>query len=142
MSMQVNIVSAAASIYSGTADLVVATAIWGEIGIRSKHAPLLAALKPGEVRVVRSEGQDIEELFYISGGYIEVQPDIVTILADTAAHARSLDEAEAIAAEERARGLLIQHRTDFDYSAARAELAQAVARLRVLRQLRRKEHIS
>src|SRR5579871_3637847 len=109
MTMQVNIVSAAASIFSGTADLVVASAIWGEVGIRANHAPFLAALKPGEVRVVHS-AQNREELFYVSGGYIEVQPKIVTILADVAMHARSVDEGEAMLAEERARTLLREQR--------------------------------
>src|SRR5690348_13126534 len=100
MSIEVNIVSAHEAIFYGKADLVVATALFGELGIRSKHTPLLAFLKPGEIRLSYDD-KDVEpKLFYISGGFIEVQPDVVTILADTAVRANDIDEAAAIEAEK------------------------------------------
>jgi len=136
MPIQVAIVSAESEIYSGFADTVTAPGAMGELGIKPKHAPLLAELKPGEVRL-ESDGE-AEKLFYISGGYIEVQPDRVTVLADTALRGDEIDEAQANEALARAReSLKNQQDTDFDYQAALSEIAQAVAQLRTLSKLRK-----
>jgi len=135
MSIEVAIVSAEAEIYSGSADMVVATATGGELGIKPKHAPLLAELKPGEVRLELAGEPD--KIFYISGGYIEVQPHKVTVLADTALRGDEIDEAQANEAAARARELLQHKGSDLDYQAALSELAQAVAQLRTLHKLRK-----
>jgi len=136
MPIQVAIVSAESEIYSGTADTVIATGAMGELGIKPKHAPLLAELKPGEVRLELEN--EPEKIFYISGGYIEVQPDRVTVLADTVLRGDEIDESQANEALARARALLKnQQDTDFDYQAALSEIAQAVAQLRALSKLRK-----
>ena len=103
MTIHVNIVSAEGEIFTGDADMVFAPAKVGEIGIAPRHAPLLTTLKPGSVRVQTAEG---EKLFYVTGGILEIQPHLVTVLADSALHAHQLDEAEALAARERAREML------------------------------------
>ncbi|OGI51284.1 MAG: F0F1 ATP synthase subunit epsilon, partial [Candidatus Muproteobacteria bacterium RIFCSPHIGHO2_02_FULL_65_16] len=122
-------------IYSGTAEMVFAPLVTGEVGILPRHAPLLARMKPGEVRVKTAT----EELFfYVSGGMLEVQPHVVTVLADTAARAKDLDEAAAIKAKERAEEALKNRQADIDYAKAQAELAEAVAQLRAIRKLREK----
>ena len=136
MPIQVAIVSAESEIYSGAADTVIATGAMGELGIKPKHAPLLAELKPGEVRLELEN--EPEKIFYISGGYIEVQPDRVTVLADTVLRGDEIDESQANEALARARALLKnQQDTDFDYQAALSEIAQAVAQLRALSKLRK-----
>ncbi|MFA6036560.1 MAG: F0F1 ATP synthase subunit epsilon [Legionellales bacterium] len=132
--IQVDIVSAEKALFSGKAESIVATAIEGEVGILPNHAPLLAELKPGEVRV--NLGNDKIEIFYISGGMLEVQPDSVTILADTAERAKDLDEAKALQAQQRAEQILQEKHTDFDYAKARSELAMAAAQLRAIQKLR------
>lgn len=133
MTLHIDIVSAERAIFSGLAEMVVAPLAEGEIGILPRHTPMLARLKPGEVRVKTPT----EELsFYVSGGLLEVQPHIVTVLADTAARARDLDEAAALKAKELAEATLRDHKTDIDYARAQAELAQAVAQLRTLRKVR------
>lgn len=133
MTLHVDIVSAERAIFSGLAEMVVAPLAEGEIGILPRHTPMLARLKPGEVRVKTPT----EELsFYVSGGLLEVQPHIVTVLADTAARARDLDEAAALKAKELAEATLRDRKTDIDYARAQAELAQAVAQLRTLRKVR------
>lgn len=134
--IQVDIVSAEKALFSGKAQSVVATAIEGEVGILPNHAPLLAVLKPGEVRV--SLGNNKIEIFYISGGMLEVQPDSVAILADTAERAKDLDEAKALQAQKQAEQMLHEKHTDFDYAKARAELAMAAAQLRAIQKLRDK----
>ena len=135
MTLHVDIVSAEKEIYSGTAEMVFAPLVTGEVGILPRHAPLLARMKPGEVRVKTAT----EELFfYVSGGMLEVQPHVVTVLADTAARAKDLDEAAAVKAKERAEEALKNRQADIDYAKAQAELAEAVAQLRAIRKLREK----
>ncbi len=134
--IQVDIVSAEKALFSGKAESVVATAVFGEVGILPKHAPMLAELKPGEIRLNLGGGKT--EIFYISGGMLEVQPDGVTVLADTALRAKDIDEAQALKAQQRAEQVLHEKHTDFDYAKARAELAMAAAQLRAIQKLRDK----
>ena len=126
MTIHVDIVSAEEEIYSGLAEMVFAPGILGELGIAPRHAPLVSQLKPGEVRVKT----DKEELaFFISGGILEVQPHLVTVLSDTAIRAADLDEAKAIEAKKRAEEALADRASDIDYAKAQAELAEAAAQL-------------
>lgn len=134
--IHVDIVSAEAEIFSGTANMVFAPAEMGEVGIAPRHTPLLTRLKPGEVRV-QIEGQE-EQFFYVSGGMLEVQPHVVTVLADVALRARDIDEAAALKAKERAEKAMADRKTDFDFARAEAELAEAVAQLRALKKIREK----
>ncbi len=136
MTLHVDIVSAEAEIFSGTATMVFAPAEMGEVGISPRHTPLLTRLKPGEVRVQTSDGE--EKSFYVSGGMLEVQPHVVTVLADTAIRADSLDEAQALEAKERAEKLLSDKSADIDYARAQAELAESMAQLATIRKLREK----
>jgi F-type H+-transporting ATPase subunit epsilon len=133
LTIHVDIVSAEREIFSGLAEIVVAPLVEGEIGILPRHTPMLARLKPGEIRV-----KTPTELlsFYVSGGMLEIQPHVVTVLADTAARARDLDEAAALKAKERAEEALKSRQADIDYARAQAELAQAVAQLRTIRKAR------
>lgn len=133
-SVNCNIVSAEASIYSGSVEQVIASGTAGDLGILPGHAPLLTSLKPGPVRV-KLEGGD-EESFFVSGGFMEVQPDVVTILADSATRARDLDEAAAEEARQEALRSLNEKSAELDYTRAAAELAEAVAKLRTIQQLR------
>lgn len=136
MTMHVDIVSAEAEIFSGTAEMVIAPATAGEVGIMPRHTPLLTPLKPGEVRVFREGGE--EQFYYVSGGMLEVQPHTVTVLADTAVRARDLDEAAAVQAKERAEQALRDRKSDLDYARAQAELAEAMAQLQTIQRLRRR----
>ncbi len=136
MTLHVDIVSAEKSIFSGTAEMVFAPASMGEVGILPRHAPLLTRLKPGEVRVKLPGGE--EEFFYVSGGILEIQPHVVTVLADTAARARDLDEAAAQEAKLRAEEALKDQKGEIDYARAQAELAEAVAQLNALKRLKKK----
>ena len=134
--IHVDIVSAEGQIFSGEASMVFVPGSQGELGIAPRHAPLLTTLKAGEVRV-QIEGQE-EQSFYVGGGALEVQPKLVTVLADTAARARDLDEAAALAAKQRAEDA-VRDRTDkMDIAEAQAELARAVAQLRAIERLRKK----
>ncbi len=133
MAIHVNIVSAEGEIFTGDADMVFAPAKAGEIGIAPRHAPLLTTLKPGSVRVQTGEA---EKLFYVTGGILEVQPHLVTVLADSALHADQLDEAEALAARERAREMLEGKHGAIDLARAQAELVEAEARYRAAQQLK------
>ncbi|MFQ5936820.1 MAG: F0F1 ATP synthase subunit epsilon [Acidiferrobacterales bacterium] len=133
MTMHVDIVSAEEEIYSGTAEMVFAPLATGEVGILPRHAPLLARMKPGEVRV-RMGGED--QYFYVSGGVLEVQPHVVTVLSDTAIRAKDLDEAAAAEAQRRAEEALKDRTTDIDFAKAQAELIEATAQLRMIRRLR------
>jgi F-type H+-transporting ATPase subunit epsilon len=134
MPIHVDIVSAEGEIFSGEAEMVFAPAKMGEIGIAPRHAPLLTNLKPGEVRVQTAE--DGEKFFYVTGGVLEVQPHLVTVLADSALHADDLDEAAALEARERARAAL-EGRTDgIDIAQAQAELVEAEARYRAAQKLK------
>jgi F-type H+-transporting ATPase subunit epsilon len=135
MTIHVDIVSAEAAIYSGPATMVFAPAIMGEVGIAPRHSPLLTQLKPGEIRIKTQEGE--EEWFYVSGGILEVQPHVVTVLADSAERARNLDEAEALAAKQRAEEAMATHKGKMDYARAEAELADAMAKLRAINKLRK-----
>jgi F-type H+-transporting ATPase subunit epsilon len=138
MTIHVDIVSAEAEIFSGTANMVFAPAEMGEVGIAPRHTPLLTRLKPGEVRV-QVEGQE-EQYFYVSGGMLEVQPHVVTVLADTALRAKDLDEAAAIKVKERAEKAMADKASDFDYAKAQSELAEAVAQLHAIQRLRKMKH--
>ena len=135
MTLHVDIVSAEAEIFSGTATMVFAPGEMGELGITPRHAPLLTRLRPGEVRVKTDDG---EQYFYVSGGMLEVQPHVVTVLADTAIRAHDLDEAAVIEARERAEHMLADRKTDLDYAKAQVELAQTLAQLRTIQNLRKK----
>ncbi len=136
MTMHVDIVSAEAEIFSGTATMVFAPAEMGELGIAPRHTQLLTRLKPGEVRVVDEKGE--EQSFYVSGGILEVQPHVVTVLSDTALRAKDLDEAAALQAKEQAEKLLADNQSDIDYAKAQLELAEAVAQLRTIQKIRDK----
>jgi F-type H+-transporting ATPase subunit epsilon len=131
-----DIVSAEEEIFSGTVDMLVATGELGELGIVPGHAPLLTALKPGPVKVTKHGGE--EEFYYVSGGMLEVQPHVVTILADTALRAHDVDEAAALEAQKAAEDALRDQNAEIEYSKAAAELAEAVAQLRTLQAIRRK----
>ena len=131
---QLNIVSAEREIFSGLAEMVIATGELGEIGITPGHAPLLTVLKPGEIRVTLPGGK--EDLYYVSGGMLEVQPYFVTVLADTVERADDLDEAAAIAAKARAEEAIANKDGEVDYSIAAIELARAVAQIRAIQKLR------
>ena len=131
-----DIVSAENEIFSGIVEMVVATGEMGEIGIIPGHAPLLTVLKPGEIRVTKPGGE--EEVYYVSGGMLEVQPYYVTVLADSAERAESLDEAAALAAKAKAEEAMNSKDTEIDYSKAAAELARAVAQIRAIQKLRKK----
>ena len=136
MTMHVNIVSAEAEIFSGTVTGVFAPALMGEVGIFPRHTQMLTQLKPGEVRVVKENGD--EDFFFVSGGMLEVQPHVVTVLSDTAVRAKDIDEAKAIEAKNRAEQALKDRKSDMDYARAEAELADAIARLQTIQRMRRK----
>jgi F-type H+-transporting ATPase subunit epsilon len=136
MTMHVDIVSAEEEIFSGPAEMVFAPAVMGEIGILPRHAPLLTQLKPGEVRIRTGGGE--EQFFYVSGGMLEIQPHVVTVLADTALRAKDLDEAAALQAKERAEQALRDKTSEFEYARAQSELAEAVAQLQAIKNLRDK----
>jgi len=134
--IHVDIVSAEAEIFSGEAEMVFAPAVEGEVGVAPRHTPLLTFLKPGEVRVRHPGGE--EEAFYVSGGMLEIQPHVVTVLSDTAMRAHDLDEAAALEAKERAERMLVDRQADIDEAKARGELAQAAAQLQAIQRLRKK----
>jgi len=135
-SIQVDIVSAEGEIYSGNARMVFAPARMGEVGIAPRHAPLLTALKPGEVRVEDTDGK--EHFFYITGGMLEIQPHLVTVLADTALRGEQLDEAAALSAKQHAEEALKGISDETDLARAQAELAEAEARYRAAQKLKGK----
>jgi F-type H+-transporting ATPase subunit epsilon len=134
VSIHVEIVSAEGEIFSGDAEMVFAPAQMGEVGIAPRHAPLLTDLRPGEVRVQLAEGK--ERFFYVTGGVLEVQPHLVTVLADSALHADQLDEAAALEARERAREALEGKRGEVDLEQAQSELIEAEARYRAAQKLK------
>ena len=133
--IHIDIVSAEGEVYSGDATMVFAPAAGGEIGIAPRHAPLLTALKPGEVRVQTPAGEEL--LFWVGGGGIEVQPHKVTILADTAARAKDLDEAAALAAKQKAEDALRDRVGTISEAEALAELARSITQLRAIEKLRK-----
>lgn len=134
--INVDIVSAENAIFSGLATMVFAPAELGEVGIAPRHTPLIAHLVQGEVRVKVSETQT--QTYYISGGILEVQPHLVTILADTAIRAKDIDEAAALSAKEKAEKILSNKSGKINYAKAQAELAQAMGQLRALERLRKR----
>ena len=134
--MHLDIVSAEEEIFSGNIKNIIASAIMGEVGIYPKHTPMITPLKPGEVKIITEENE--EKLFFISGGVIEVQPDIVTVLADTAIRGKDLDEAKAIESKKRAEEALADKSDNIDAAKALAELAQAAAQLKMIDAMRKK----
>ncbi|WP_341502557.1 F0F1 ATP synthase subunit epsilon [Gallaecimonas sp. GXIMD4217] len=137
MTVHLDVVSAEKNIFSGRVESIQVTGEWGDLGIMAGHAPLLTALKPGMLRMVKQHGH--EELLYLSGGVLEVQPGNVHILADTVIRAKDIDEAAAEEAKEAAMKAISNPSADFDYAQAATELAKAMAQLRVVELL--KKHI-
>jgi len=135
MTVHCDVVSAEEKIYSGLVEMLIATGTEGELGIQLVHAPLLTELKPGSVRIIKQGGA--EEILYVSGGYLEVQPNLVTLMADTAVRAKDVDEAAALEAQKQAEKALANKTGEFEYSRAAAELAEAAAQLRTIQKLRK-----
>ena len=135
MTMHCDIVSAEKSIFSGLVEMVVAAGSLGDLGIAPGHSPLLTALIPGPVKLILQNGE--EEVFYVSGGFLEVQRGVVTLLSDTAIRADDLDEAAAQQAVEDAEKAIANQGAEFDYSTAAAQLAEAAAQLRALQKVKR-----
>ena len=136
MTMHVDIVSAENEIYSGTVIECYAPAEMGEVGIHPRHAPMMTTLKPGEVRVVDQGGDTLS--FFVSGGILEVQPHVVTILSDTAMRAADLDEAAAMEAKARAEAAIRDQASELDYARAQADLAQAAALVETIKKIRKR----
>jgi len=136
MTIHVDVVSAEGHLFSGVGEMVYAPAVMGEIGIAPRHTPLVTRLKAGEVRVDPGEGKEME-FFFVSGGMIEVQPYVVTVLADTAVRAADLDEAAAQEAKRRAEDALANRTADIELAKAQAELNEAMAQLRAIDRLRK-----
>ena len=134
--IQCDIASTEARIYSGRVQSLVCTGTLGDMGILPGHAPLLSALIPGPVRIITDEGQEL--LFYVSGGYVEVQPGTVNILADTAIRADDMDEAHAEQAKKDVEAAIANRDAEFEYSRAATQLAEAAAQIRTIQQLRKK----
>ena len=134
ISVHLDIVSAEAQIFSGLAEMIVVSGVLGDLGILPGHAPLLANIKPGPIRVVRQGGE--EELYYVSGGVLEVQPSKVTVLADTVVRAADIDEAAAVHAKEEAARTLSTKKGAIDFSAVLQQIARATAQLRTIDLLR------
>jgi len=137
MTIHVDVVSAEESIFSGLAELVIVPGESGELGIYPRHTPLLTRIKPGSVRLKLPNQKD-DTLIYVSGGMLEVQPHVVTILADTAIRGGDLDEARALEAKRAAEESMKNRTADIDYAAAQAELAEAIAQLAAIHKLRHK----
>ncbi len=133
--IRVEIVSAEKELYTGEATMVFAPALLGEVGIAPQHTAMLTPLAPGDVRVRTVEGDD--EVIYVSGGILEVQPDVVTVLSDTAIRAQDIDEEAVLRAQEEAKRTLAEHGNEVDEARARAELIQAAAQLQALRKIRK-----
>ena len=132
--IHVDVVSAEASIFSGEAKFVALPGETGELGILPRHTPLITRIRPGAVRIEKADGG--EEFVFVAGGILEVQPNIVTVLADTAIRGKDLDEAKATEAKQRAEEALRDNKSDVDAAAAQAELISAVAQLAAIRKLR------
>jgi len=136
MTIHCDIVSAEQEIFSGLVEMLVATGSLGELGISYGHAPLLTGLIPGPVRILKQDGD--EEIYYVSGGFLEVQPGVVSILADTAIRADDVDEAAAEEARQAAEHALANQTGEFDYGRASSQLAEAAAQLLTIQKIRRK----
>lgn len=138
MTVHVDVVSAEAEIFSGLAEFVVLPGESGELGILPGHMPLMTRIKPGAVRIKLPNNK--EEVVFVAGGMLEVQPGLVTVLADTAIRGVDLDQAKALEAKKKAEEALADRRSEFDYARAQAELAEAIAQLAVIEQLRKRRH--
>ena len=138
MTMHVDVVSAERSLLSGVVEFLVVPAAMGEVGIYPRHAPMITKIKAGSVRL-KLPDRDEEELIYVSGGLLEVQPLVVTILADTAVRGKDLDEVKALEAKQRAEELMRDRTAAIDYAQAQAELAEAVAQLHAIQRLRKQK---
>ena len=136
MTIHCDIVSAEEEIFSGRVTMVSATGTIGELGILPGHAPLLTGIRPGPVKLTMDGGD--EEVFFASGGYLEVQPGVVTVLADTALRAEDIDEAAAVEAQQSAERMLSEQTAEIEFSAAAAALAEAMARQRTLAELKKR----
>lgn len=139
MTMHVDVVSAEEEVWSGTAEFVAAPAEGGELGILPRHAPLLTRIKPGSLRIKVANSSE-EVLVYVSGGLMEIQPHVVTVLADTAIRGADLDEAKALDAKKRAEEALKDRSSAMDYARAQAELAESIAQLAAIQKLRKRGH--
>ena len=137
--VRIDVVSAEAEIFSGSAEFVVAPASAGEVGIYPNHAPMITTIKPGALRIKEADKAE-ETLIFISGGMLEVQPGLITVLADTAIRGGDLDEAKAVAAKAAAEEAMKNRGSDIDYAAAQAELAEAVAQIAAIERLRKNIH--
>ncbi|HTF97421.1 MAG TPA: F0F1 ATP synthase subunit epsilon [Cellvibrio sp.] len=136
MTVQCDIVSAEREIFSGLVEMVITTGSLGEVGVAYGHAPLLTGIKPGPVRLIKQGGA--EEIFFVSGGYLEVQPYHVTVLADTALRADDMDEAAALEAQQLAQQQLADQSSEIDFQRAAIQLAEASAQLRTLQAIKKK----
>jgi F-type H+-transporting ATPase subunit epsilon len=134
--VHIDVVSAEASIFSGEAEFVVVPAGGGEVGIYPNHAPMITTIKPGALRIKLADTAE-ETVIYLSGGMLEVQPGVITILADTAIRGADLDKAKAVAAKEAAEEAMRNRTSDIDYAKAQAELAEAVAQIQAIERLRK-----
>ena len=139
MTIHLDVVSAEKLIFSGLAEIVIVPGEQGELGIYPRHAPLLTRIKPGSVRI-KVPNQEEYTLIYVSGGMLEVQPDVITILSDTAIRGADLDEARALEAKRSAEEAMKNRTSDIDYAQAQAELAEAVAQLQAIQKLRKRTH--
>jgi F-type H+-transporting ATPase subunit epsilon len=137
MTVHVDVVSAEASIFSGLAEVIVVPGEMGELGIYPRHTALMTRIKPGSVRI-KLPNQEQEEVIYVSGGMLEIQPGVVTILADTAIRAGDLDEARALQAKQDAEEAMKNRGSDIDYALAKAELAEEVAKIATIEELRKR----
>ena len=137
--VHIDVVSAEASIFAGEAEFIVVPASAGEVGIYPHHAPMVTTIKPGALRIKLSDTAE-ETLIFISGGLLEVQPGLITVLADTAVRGHDLDEAKAIAAKAAAEEAMKNRSSDMDYAKAQAELSEAVAQIQAIERLRKKNH--
>ena len=135
MTMHLDVVSAEKELFSGTINAVFAPAIMGDVGIYPRHTPLITTLRPGELKI-EVDGQEDQYLF-VSGGILEVQPHVVTVLSDTAIRAEDLDEAQALEAKQRAEDAIKDQKSDFDAAQAQAELVRAAQQLRMIEKMRK-----
>ena len=139
MTVHVDVVSAEEEIFSGLAEIVSLPGESGDLGILPGHAPLLTRIRPGTVRI-RVPNQAEEEVIFVAGGMLEVQPNLVTVLADTAIRGRDLDEAKAMEAKKRAEEAMTNKQQEVNYAAAQAELAEAIAQLATIERFRHRGH--
>jgi F-type H+-transporting ATPase subunit epsilon len=137
--VHIDVVSAEASIFAGEAEFIVVPASAGEVGIYPHHAPMVTTIKPGALRIKLSDSAE-ETLIFISGGLLEGQPGLITVLADTAVRGHDLDEAKAVAAKAAAEEAMKNRTSDMDYAKAQAELSEAIAQIQAIERLRKKNH--